>query len=111
LLALNRLNSDTTDWETLFVVVNIAYPNQNRAAQHSETKLYYYANQTARTLTLRLDSPGNERFECVLFPYERRFFTAAARSILHVYRHERNGLELIEAIACQHLHVLEVNER
>lgn len=90
-------------------MVNLAYPNQNCVAQHSETKLYYYANPTSSTLTLRLDSPGSEGFECVLFPSERRFFTAAAGSIVYVYRHERNGLELIEAIACQHLRVLEAN--
>lgn len=92
-------------------MVKIAYPNQSHVAQHGDTNLYYYANHTARTLTLHLDSPGSERFECVLFPHERRFFKATAGAILHIYRHERNGLELIDAIACQHLRVLEGGDR
>ncbi len=70
-----------------------------------EAILCYYANSTRQTLTLHLESPQGEPRRRLLFPQERLFFTADSDTLLKVYRHEREGLALIEAIACQHLQV------
>ncbi len=80
-------------------------PFQKPATTTAQVQLCYYANRTDQTLTLRLEGTADECFERLIFPHERRFFNAAANGILKVYRHGRQGLELVEAIACQQLQV------